>query len=86
MRFAWVSAVAAAVLLASCGRGGDAAPSGEEALKAAQPRAELTIWDGVNHVLKVAPAERAANIATYMDPALPLAPGVVEAVADFMLK
>lgn len=57
-----------------------------EALKAAQPRAELVIWDGVNHVLKVAPAERAANIATYMEPALPLAPGVVEAVADFMLK
>ena len=57
-----------------------------EALKTAQPRAELAIWDGVNHVLKVAPAERAANIATYMDPALPLAPGVVEAVADFVLK
>ncbi|MEN5052292.1 alpha/beta hydrolase [Brevundimonas naejangsanensis] len=57
-----------------------------EALKAAQPRAELVIWDGVNHVLKVAPAERAANVATYMDPALPLAPGVVEAVANFMLK
>lgn len=57
-----------------------------EALKAAQPRAELAIWDGVNHILKVAPAERAANVAAYMDPALPLAPGVVEAVADFMLK
>ncbi|WP_449253624.1 alpha/beta hydrolase [Brevundimonas naejangsanensis] len=57
-----------------------------EALKAAQPRAELAIWDGVNHVLKVAPVERAANIATYMDPARPLAPGVVEAVADFVLK
>ena len=57
-----------------------------EALKAAQPRADLVIWDGVNHVLKVAPAERAANIATYMDPAPPLAPGVVDAVADFILK
>lgn len=57
-----------------------------EALKTAQPRAELVIWDGVNHVLKVAPADRAANVATYMDPALPLAPGVVEAVADFVLK
>ena len=60
--------------------------SDAEALKAGQPRAELAIWDGVNHVLKVAPAERAANIATYMDPALSLAPGVVEAVADFVLK
>lgn len=57
-----------------------------EALKAAQPRAELVIWDGVNHALKLAPAERAANVATYMNPALPLAPGVVEAVAGFMLK
>lgn len=57
-----------------------------DALKTAQPRAELAIWESVNHVLKVAPAERAANIAPYMDPALPLAPGVVEAVADFVLK
>lgn len=57
-----------------------------EAIKAAQPRAALTIWDGVNHVLKLAPAERTANIATYMDPALPLAPGVVKTVADFILK
>ncbi|MGH7028161.1 alpha/beta hydrolase [Brevundimonas sp.] len=57
-----------------------------EAIKAAQPRADLVVWDGVNHVLKVAPADRAANVATYMDPALPLAPGLVEAVADFILK
>lgn len=57
-----------------------------EAIKAAQPRAELVVWDGVNHVLKVAPADRAANVAAYMDPALPLAPGVVEAVANFVLK
>ena len=31
-----------------------------EAIKAAQPRADLVIWDGVNHVLKTAPADRAA--------------------------
>ena len=57
-----------------------------EAIKAAQPRAELVVWDGVNHVLKTAPADRAGNMATYADPALPLAPGVVEAVAGFVLK
>ena len=57
-----------------------------EAIKTAQPRATLVLWDGVNHVLKTAPADRAANVATYMDPALPLAPGVVEAVADFVLQ
>lgn len=57
-----------------------------EALKAGQPNARLVIWDGVNHVLKTAPAEPAANVATYRDPSLPLAPGVVEDVAGFILQ
>jgi len=40
---------------------------------------------GMNHVLK-APAEgRAANIAAYADPGLPLAPGLVDGIADFVL-
>lgn len=56
-----------------------------EALKAAQPNATLVIWEGVNHLLKVAPAERAANIATYSNPDLPLADGVVDDVAAFIL-
>lgn len=57
-----------------------------EALHAARPDAALAVWDGVNHVLKTAPADRAGNIATYMDPSLPLAPGVVEDVARFILR
>lgn len=56
------------------------------ALAAAQPDAHLVIWDGVNHLLKLAPADRAANAATYGDPTLPLAPGVVEDVAGFILR
>ena len=40
----------------------------------AQPDAKLVLWEGVNHVLKVAPADRVANIANYNDPSLPLAP------------
>jgi uncharacterized protein len=56
-----------------------------QALKAAQPNATLVIWEGVNHLLKVAPAERAANIATYSNPDLPLADGVVDDVAEFIL-
>ena len=56
------------------------------ALAAAQPEAKLVLWDGVNHLLKVAPAERMANLATYSDPALPLAPGVAEDVAGFILQ
>ena len=56
------------------------------ALAAARPGARLTIWEGVNHLLKIAPADRAGNIATYSDPTLPLAPGVVEDVAGFILQ
>lgn len=57
-----------------------------QALATAQPNARLVTWDGVNHVLKIAPIDRAANIATYGDAALPLAPGVVDSVADFILE
>lgn len=56
------------------------------ALSAARPTAHLVIWEGVNHVLKLAPADRAANIAVYGDPDLPLAPGVVDDVAGFILN
>lgn len=56
------------------------------ALAAARPDARLTIWEGVNHLLKIAPADRAANIATYSDPNLALAPGVVGDVAGFILQ
>ncbi|VDC51506.1 hypothetical protein BREV_BREV_02774 [Brevundimonas mediterranea] len=55
-----------------------------QALAAADPQATLKLWDGVNHVLKTAPADRAANIAAYSTPDLPLAPGVVEDVAAFI--
>jgi pimeloyl-ACP methyl ester carboxylesterase len=55
-----------------------------QALAAADPRATLKLWDGVNHVLKTAPSDRAANIAAYSNPDLPLAPGVVEDVAAFI--
>lgn len=56
------------------------------ALAAAQPNATLASFEGVNHVLKVSAADRTANIATYSDPSLPLAPGVAEAVAAFILQ
>lgn len=55
-----------------------------QALAAANPEATLKLWDGVNHVLKPAPADRASNIAVYADPDLPLASGVVADVAAFI--
>jgi len=55
-----------------------------QALAAADPKATLKLWDGVNHLLKTAPADRPANMATYADPTLPLAPGVAEDVGAFI--
>jgi fermentation-respiration switch protein FrsA (DUF1100 family) len=54
-------------------------------LASAQPKAKLALIPGVNHVLKVpASDDRAANLATYGDPSLPIAPAVVDAIATFL--
>jgi len=58
-----------------------------EALHAAQPKAKLLILENMNHVLKdVAGDDRAGNIATYGDPALPLDAGLVDAIAGFVKR
>ena len=44
------------------------------ALSAAKPDAELQIIAGMNHVLKLVPADQARQLASYGDPTLPLAP------------
>jgi pimeloyl-ACP methyl ester carboxylesterase len=54
------------------------------ALAAARPGSALIILEGVNHILKTAPYERRANLATYADPNLPLAPGVVDPIVSFI--
>ena len=53
-------------------------------LAAARLGVTLVLLEGVNHVLKLAPADPRANVATYADPGLPLAPGVASTVADFV--
>ena len=54
-------------------------------LKLAAPSAKLVLLDNTNHVLKtVTSDDRRANGATYADPRLTLAPGVVDAVAGFV--
>ena len=55
-----------------------------ELLSAAQPNAELVTLEGMNHVLKDAPANRALNLATYANPDLPLTDGLVEAISSFV--
>jgi pimeloyl-ACP methyl ester carboxylesterase len=62
-------------------------PVDARALVAAQPKAQLVILPGVNHVLKsVATDDRAANVATYGNPSLPVSPGAVDAIAIFVGK
>ena len=56
-----------------------------ERLLQADPRARSLLIKGMNHVLVDAPAERAANIAAYSEPELPLAPQLVPGIANFIL-
>ena len=56
-------------------------PDQANRLAAARPDAPVLRMDGMNHVLRLAPAGRSANLATYADAALPLAPGLAEALA-----
>jgi uncharacterized protein len=59
--------------------------SDAERLQQAAPGARLVLLPDTNHVLKAVIAEdRAANAATYADPSLPLAPGVVETITGFV--
>jgi len=48
------------------------------------PRTRLELIKGMNHILKEAPADRAANLATYTNPDLPLAPRLAGKIEDFI--
>lgn len=54
-------------------------------LAQARPGIRLALVEGMNHVLKAAPrAPAASNVATYRDPALPLAPGLMPPIVEFL--
>ena len=56
-----------------------------ERLARADPAARLVLLADTNHVLKVVTTDdRDANVATYSDPELPLAPGVIDAISGFV--
>lgn len=59
-------------------------PEDADRLTAARPGARQTRIEGMNHVLKLAPPDRGANLATYAMPDLPLAPGLIPAIVTFM--
>jgi pimeloyl-ACP methyl ester carboxylesterase len=54
-------------------------------LAADDPRARLVLVDGMNHVLKLAPADPARQAASYSDPSLPLAPELGHEIPGFIL-
>ena len=54
-----------------------------EALQRAKPDAELALIDGMNHVLRIVPAN-AQQLASYDDPDLPLAWGLQERIRHFL--
>jgi pimeloyl-ACP methyl ester carboxylesterase len=51
---------------------------------AARPGAQLVVVKGMTHPLKLATSDVKTNIATYLDPALPLAPDAVAAIIAFV--
>jgi uncharacterized protein len=56
-----------------------------QSLKQANPTATLVLLPDVNHVLKsVASDDVRSNAATYGNSSLPLAPGVVQSISDFL--
>jgi hypothetical protein len=48
------------------------------------PRTKMELIKGMNHILKEAPEDRAANLATYTNPTLPLHPRLVRKIEDFI--
>jgi pimeloyl-ACP methyl ester carboxylesterase len=54
------------------------------ALLRARPDAAVFRSTEMNHVLKLAPAERAAQQKAYSDPSIPLAPGLADAIVAFV--
>ncbi|MEK4484070.1 alpha/beta hydrolase [Psychrobacillus sp. FSL H8-0484] len=55
-----------------------------ELLHQVKKDSDLLIVDKMNHVLKEAPADREGNVATYSNPDLPLAKGLIDGIVDFL--
>ncbi|RYM33347.1 alpha/beta hydrolase [Brumimicrobium glaciale] len=53
--------------------------------KEGNPKAELKIIEGMNHVLKVAPEDKDENMKTYYDPKLPLHEELVPVIIEFII-
>ncbi|HEX8720770.1 MAG TPA: alpha/beta hydrolase, partial [Pyrinomonadaceae bacterium] len=79
-----VAKLAVPVLIAQGTHDMQASADDAKALAAAKPDAKLLLVEGMNHVLKETPAEPGRQIASYSDPALPVAPKFLAEVAAFV--
>ena len=59
-------------------------PGDGRLLAAARPHVVLAMFGGMNHVLREAPDDWSANLMTYQQPELPLMPGLVQKICEFM--
>ncbi|MET4563135.1 pimeloyl-ACP methyl ester carboxylesterase [Lysinibacillus parviboronicapiens] len=57
-----------------------------EALKTRRKDAKFLYIEGMNHVLKTAPADREGNLATYANPTLPLHQDLLPAIHKFIVN
>jgi uncharacterized protein len=57
-----------------------------QALHDANPKAQLIIVEGMNHVLKLVPSDQAKQLASYRDPSLPLAPIAGQSILQFIAE
>jgi pimeloyl-ACP methyl ester carboxylesterase len=53
-------------------------------LAKAQPKAKVLMIDGMNHVFKRVPADRASQQNSYSDPSIPAAPELIEGITAFV--
>jgi hypothetical protein len=79
-----LSAVHGRVLIVSGGRDLQITADDIAALVRARPDAAQFHRPAMNHILADAPADREGNILLYADPGTALAPGLVEAIAEFV--
>jgi pimeloyl-ACP methyl ester carboxylesterase len=57
-----------------------------ERLANSAPDAEFVVIDGMNHILKEVPMETQAQFRSYKNPDLPVAPKLIDSIADFITR
>ncbi|HVJ41222.1 MAG TPA: alpha/beta fold hydrolase [Dongiaceae bacterium] len=81
-----LSAVTVPVLIVHGERDLQVSEVDARSLAAAQPAARLEIIAAMNHLLKTVGADQADNLASYNDPARPLAPQLIPLLKSFLCK